>query len=77
MLIHGSDEYLFLISEIDPVIHRQVQLGQPVDTTAYFAVYWLINGRAAPDTLADAFSMPNQPYTSLAKAIRERESWSG
>jgi len=63
-------EYLFLLSEIDPVIHQKVQVEQAVDTTDYFAVYWLINGRAAPDTLSPAFSvlLPNQPYTSMVKA---------
>lgn len=63
-------EYLFFLSEIDPVIHQNVELGQPVNTTDFWPVYWLINGRAAPDTLASSFNplLPNQPYGALTKA---------
>ncbi len=62
-------EFLFLLSEIDPVIHQQIGLGQPVDTTTFFPVYWLINGRAAPDTMSAAFSslFPNQPYNCVPR----------
>jgi plastocyanin len=62
-------EYLFLLSELDAVIHQQISMGQPVDTTTFFALYWLINGRAAPDTLSSAFSplFPNQPYNCVPR----------
>jgi FtsP/CotA-like multicopper oxidase with cupredoxin domain len=57
-------EYLFFLSEIDPALHQQVALGQPIDTTLFAPTTWLINGRAAPDTLSAAFSplFPHQPY---------------
>jgi hypothetical protein len=56
-------EYLFLLTEMDPLIHQQVGLqvaagqpGQPVnvdvDTSVYKPVNWFINGRNAPDTHA-------------------------
>jgi len=62
-------EFLFLLTEIDPVIHEQVLTGQPVDFSAFFPVYWLINGRTAPDTMTPAFSpfLPNQPYNCLPR----------
>jgi FtsP/CotA-like multicopper oxidase with cupredoxin domain len=62
-------EYLFLLTEMDPVIHRQVEAGliDQVDTTKYWPVYWFINGRAAPDTMADnnAVWLPTQPYNCM------------
>lgn len=62
-------EYLFLLSEVDPVIHEVVERGDldQVDTAAFFAGYWFINGRAAPDTMADAgvFWLPTQPYNCM------------
>lgn len=64
-------EYLFLLSEADPVIHRMVERGliNEVDNTKAFPVYWFINGRAGVDTLADNFSpfFPNQPYSAVAR----------
>jgi hypothetical protein len=61
-----EQEYLFLLSEIDPVIHAAVSFGDPVDLTARHATLWLINGRTFPDTMADDFApwLPNQPYGS-------------
>ncbi len=65
-------EYLFLLSEIDPVIHEQAERGNlaGVDTTKFWPVYWLINGRAAPDTMADNFILwlPSQPYNCMPQA---------
>lgn len=59
-------EYLFLISEIDPKIHELVEAGMmsEIDNTKYWPVYWLINGRAAPDTMLEANTplLPTQPY---------------
>jgi manganese oxidase len=64
-------EYLFLLSEIDHIIHEKVLLGQmgAVDNTTAFPVYWFVNGRAAFDTLAphNALIFPNQPYGALAR----------
>ncbi|MBN2319003.1 MAG: multicopper oxidase domain-containing protein [Acidobacteria bacterium] len=62
-------EYLFLLSEMDPKIHRLVELGKidEVDTTKYFPAYWFINGRCAPDTMFPAFVgwLPTQPYNCM------------
>ncbi|MBW2621874.1 MAG: multicopper oxidase domain-containing protein [Deltaproteobacteria bacterium] len=62
-------EYLFLLSEIDPEIHHRIEMGLPVDTTAFYPVYWFINGRNAPDTLAPASIawLPHQPYNCLPR----------
>ncbi len=62
-------EYLFLLTEMDPRIHEQVEQGrmEQVDTTDYRPVYWFINGRASPDTMAPAGApwLPNQPYDCM------------
>jgi hypothetical protein len=68
-------EYLFLLSEIDIDIHQAAELqvggSGPIvlPSGAYHSEYWLINGRAAPDTLADAGDalLPNQPYNIIPK----------
>lgn len=62
-------EFLFLLTDMDPVIHQQVELGHMdlVDFTERFPSYWFINGRAAPDTIRsvnDAL-LPKQPYNCL------------
>lgn len=62
-------EYLFLLSEVDPVVHQQIEQGRmnEVDTTKFFPVYWFINGRAGPDTMlaANVRWLPNQPYNAM------------
>jgi len=64
-------EYLFLLTEMDPVIHNLVDTGliDLVDNTTARPVLWFINGRNAPDTLADAYVpwLPTQPYNSLPR----------
>ncbi|BBO85621.1 hypothetical protein DSCO28_61870 [Desulfosarcina ovata subsp. sediminis] len=59
-------EYLFLMTQMDPVVHQLVEQGRfsEVDLTHYWPVYWFFNGRAGPDDLADAFVswLPHQPY---------------
>jgi FtsP/CotA-like multicopper oxidase with cupredoxin domain len=64
-------EYLFLLSEMDPVIHDLVEFGKMnlVDNTKAFPVFWFINGRNGVDTLSpDGVPWhPNQPYGSLAR----------
>ena len=60
-------EYLFLISEMDLDAHILLETGNLdlIDTTAYFPVFWFINGRNFPDTMAPDFSpiLPAQPYS--------------
>jgi FtsP/CotA-like multicopper oxidase with cupredoxin domain len=61
-------EYLFFLSDMDPIIHDAVAAGNlAADTTKHFAVYWLINGRTAPDTMAAAGApwLPHQPYNIM------------
>jgi FtsP/CotA-like multicopper oxidase with cupredoxin domain len=68
-------EYLFLLSEIDIDIHQaaELQVGGTgpivLPSGAYHSEYWLINGRAAPDTLAPAGDalLPNQPYNIIPR----------
>ena len=70
-------EFLFLLSDMDPGIHAEVEHqrlaytgnGSPafnpvIDTTTHNANYWFINGRTAPDDMMIAFSksLPAQPY---------------
>lgn len=66
-------EYLFLLSEMDPVIHDVVEFEglAALDSGDYFSrsfpVYWFINGRAAPDTMQPAGSMRTQPYNCVPR----------
>jgi hypothetical protein len=65
-------EFLFMLTEMDASMHdevyRQVRSGQPVsiDTSAFYATMWFINGRNAPDTLIgdNVPWLPNQPYSA-------------
>ncbi|MFZ5998023.1 MAG: multicopper oxidase domain-containing protein [Nitrospirota bacterium] len=65
-------EYLFLLSEIDPVTHQHVEQGRMdlVDTSKFWPVYWLYNGRAAPDVMLEANApwLPTQPYNCVPMA---------
>lgn len=64
-------EYLFVLSEMDPVIHDMVAFGDSFLGTDvlgdYFSKYWFINGRTGPDTMAGAAVpwLPTQPYNIL------------
>ena len=66
-------EYLFLLSEIDLQVHQAAEDQRsgpgPIDvgTGEFHSVYWLLNGRAGPDTMAGPGTavMPTQPYNSL------------
>jgi hypothetical protein len=68
-------EYLFLLSEIDIDIHQaaELQVGGPgpivLPGGAYHSEYWLLNGRAGPDTMAAAGNgiQPSQPYNILPR----------
>ncbi len=67
--IHWSEEFLVLLSEIDPYQHQAVELGLPYDINTYHVRYWLLNGRGFPDLIADNFAswLPSQPYGALAR----------
>ncbi|HAK95425.1 MAG TPA: hypothetical protein DCM87_10565 [Planctomycetes bacterium] len=68
-----DQEFLFLLTDMDDTIHSEVELqvliGGPIvaDTAAYFPVYWFMNGRAGPDTMAPAGAayLPHQPYDCM------------
>lgn len=64
-------EYLYLLSEIDPVVHQNVEFGlwTDVDNTVSHSTLWFINGRLMPDTLFPdgAAFLPNQPYSSITQ----------
>jgi FtsP/CotA-like multicopper oxidase with cupredoxin domain len=64
-------EYLFVLSEIDPVMHARAELGQfaQVDNATRHPTLWFINGRNGPDTLLDANIpwMPTQPYNIVPR----------
>jgi FtsP/CotA-like multicopper oxidase with cupredoxin domain len=66
-------ETLFLLSEMDPRIHQVVETFGPAGLAGtnylanYLPVLWFINGRAAPDTMAEPMApwLPYQPYNSM------------
>ncbi len=62
-------EYLFLLTDMDPDIHRLVEYGNisQVNTSTFFATNWFINGRNAPDDMAEPNVpwLPNQPYNCM------------
>jgi FtsP/CotA-like multicopper oxidase with cupredoxin domain len=68
-------EYLFMLSEIDVEVHRaaeeQAAGAGPIDVGygPFHPEYWLINGRAGPDTMAAAGDplLPTQPYNILPR----------
>lgn len=66
-----DQEYLFVLSEMDRSIHDLVEFGlmAQVDVTKRFPVLWFLNGRNAPDSMADAGVpwLPTQPYNSLPR----------
>jgi FtsP/CotA-like multicopper oxidase with cupredoxin domain len=63
------EEFMVLLSEIDPYQHQAAEQGKPFNITGYKPRYWLVNGRAFPDTIADNFAswLPSQPYGALAR----------
>jgi FtsP/CotA-like multicopper oxidase with cupredoxin domain len=63
-----EEEFLVLLSEIDPYQHQAAENGLPYNLDNYKARYWLINGRGFPDSIADNYAswLPSQPYGALA-----------
>ena len=68
-------EYLYVLSEIDIHIHQaaEAQANGPgpivLPAGAYHSEYWLMNGRAGPDSMAPDGTevLPYQPYGSLTR----------
>jgi FtsP/CotA-like multicopper oxidase with cupredoxin domain len=66
-IYNTHNEYLQLLSEIDPAFHQAVERKRPVNFAAYNARYFLINGRSMPDTIApnNVPWLPSQPYGGM------------
>jgi FtsP/CotA-like multicopper oxidase with cupredoxin domain len=66
-----DEEFLTLLSEIDPYQHWAVESNPTANFNFnnYKARYWLINGRGFPDSIADndASFLPDQPYGALVR----------
>jgi FtsP/CotA-like multicopper oxidase with cupredoxin domain len=64
-----SEDFMALLSEIDPFQHQAVEMNRAFNMNNYRARYWMINGRGFPDSIADnnATWLPNQPYGALAR----------
>ncbi len=64
----ASEEFMTLLSEIDPYQHQAVESGTPFNLNNYHARYWLLNGRGFPDSIAPNYAdwVPTQPYGALA-----------
>ncbi len=67
----ARNEFMVLLSEIDPYQHQAVERGRNFNMNKYHARYWLINGRGFPDSIADngASWLPSQPYGALAEIM--------
>jgi FtsP/CotA-like multicopper oxidase with cupredoxin domain len=66
-----AEEFMVLLSEIDPYQHQAVEQGTSFNMNNYHPRYWLINGRGFPDSIADnnASWLPSQPYGALAEIL--------
>lgn len=64
-----TEEFIAILSEIDPYLHQAVEQGLNFNMNNYRARYWMINGRGFPDSIADngASWLPGQPYGALAR----------
>ena len=65
-----DQEFLYLLSEADPNIHQQMELGHRTHFThnERFATIYFVNGRVYPDLVQSDYNplFPYQPYQSLA-----------
>ena len=72
----GTDydhEYLFILTEMDPMVHYLVEFGylELINNAVSHPVLWFINGRNGPDTVFGNHYpfTPYQPYSSLAEML--------
>jgi FtsP/CotA-like multicopper oxidase with cupredoxin domain len=67
-----EQEFLYLLTEVDPDIHLQMERGHVAHFTNSdrFAKIWFVNGRVFPDLFQGNYNelFPHQPYESLAQA---------
>lgn len=68
-------EYLIVVSETDPELHKAVEAGLDYKIRNYKPRYWTMNGRAAPDTMLNdgVGYIPNQPYGSMVMAEKDEK----
>jgi FtsP/CotA-like multicopper oxidase with cupredoxin domain len=64
-----TEDFLALLSEIDPYMHQAVESNLAFNMNNYRPRYWMINGRGFPDSIADNYAtwLPSQPYGALAR----------
>ncbi len=66
-----DQEYMFLMTEMDPKIHQLVEFGliNQVNNTVSHATLWFLNGRNGPDTMFPDFApwLNHQPYSALPR----------
>src|SRR5262245_52084641 len=65
----SGQEYVLLLSEIDPDLHHAVETNGTYDFNALRSRYFAVNGREFPDTIQDNGTslLPNQPYGALVR----------
>jgi Multicopper oxidase len=74
----SGQEFMLLLSEIDPELHHAVETGATYDFNALHNRYFTVNGREFPDTLQDNATslLPNQPYGALVRLQPNRATTS-
>jgi len=67
-----EQEFLYLLTEIDPDVHLQMERGHVGHFTQSdrYAKIWFVNGRVFPDLFQGDYNplFPHQPYQSLSMA---------
>ena len=67
-----DQEFLYLMTEVDPGIHLQMERGhvQHFTQSDRFATIWFVNGRVFPDLFQGNYNslFPHQPYEALAQS---------
>jgi FtsP/CotA-like multicopper oxidase with cupredoxin domain len=65
----ATREFMLLLSEVDSDLHHAVETGGTYDFNALHNRYFMVNGRAFPDTLQDNGTalLPAQPYGALVR----------
>jgi len=63
-------EYFVFLTELDAKAHHQIAIVQEYDWSEFQPDYWMINGRAYPDTINETNGsvFPNQPYHARIRA---------
>lgn len=64
-----NNEFLVLLSEIDPMLNQAVERGRNFNLNNYRPRYFMLNGRGFPDSIAANFAswLPTQPYGALVR----------